>query len=102
MDKATVLEDATNYIRELQDRVKELEGLSLIKRKETKDCIIASDRSRIRGDDDGTSSSNETNSVDCGANVTNKPSVEIEVRMLCNTPCFPKVKSKSRVDCYWN
>ncbi|KAM0062866.1 hypothetical protein Hdeb2414_s0003g00084561 [Helianthus debilis subsp. tardiflorus] len=81
MDKATVLEYATNYIGELQDRAKELEGLSLIKRKETKDCIIASGRSRIRRDDDGALSSNETNSVDCGANVTNKSSVEIEVRM---------------------
>ncbi|KAF5780232.1 putative transcription factor bHLH family [Helianthus annuus] len=82
MDKASVLEDTTNYIRELQDRVKELEGLSLIKRKEAKECIIASKKSRIRGDDDGTSSSNETNSADCCADDdSSKSSTEIEVRM---------------------
>ncbi|XP_076958039.1 transcription factor bHLH18-like isoform X2 [Bidens hawaiensis] len=70
MDKASVLEDAANYIRELQDRVKELEELSDIKSKDAKDCIIALKRS-----------SEETNSADCCMDVTRKSSAEIEVRM---------------------
>ncbi|XP_076893579.1 transcription factor NAI1-like [Bidens hawaiensis] len=73
MDKASVLEDAANYIRELQDRVKELEELSDIKSKDAKDCIIAMKRS-----------SDETNSADC-ADVTRKSSAEIEVRMSGNS-----------------
>lgn len=79
MDKTSVLEDAANYIRELEGRVRELEGLLDIKRKDDKECIVASNRSRIRGDDDNESSSNETNY--CCTDVTCKPSAEIEVRM---------------------
>ncbi|KAM0062867.1 hypothetical protein Hdeb2414_s0003g00084571 [Helianthus debilis subsp. tardiflorus] len=76
-----MLEDAINFIREVQDRVKELEGLLLVKRKEAKECIIASKKSRIRGDEEGASSSNETISSDCCADVSSKSSAEIEVRM---------------------
>nr|KAJ0217975.1 hypothetical protein LSAT_V11C300123800 [Lactuca sativa] len=40
MDKASVLEDASIYIKEHQDRVKELEGLSGTKRKNVQDCVL--------------------------------------------------------------
>ncbi|KAK1422091.1 hypothetical protein QVD17_24972 [Tagetes erecta] len=80
MDKNSVLEDAANYIRELQDRVKELEGLSNVTRNDARECIVALNRSnKIRGEDDKDLSSNETNY--CGMDVTCKSSPEIEVRM---------------------
>ncbi|XP_052626745.1 transcription factor bHLH25-like [Lactuca sativa] len=40
MDKESVLEDASIYIKEHQDRVKELEGLSGTKRKNVQDCVL--------------------------------------------------------------
>nr|KAJ0209911.1 hypothetical protein LSAT_V11C400202980 [Lactuca sativa] len=40
MDKASVLEDASIYIKEHQDWVKELEGLSGTKRKNVQDCVL--------------------------------------------------------------
>ncbi|KAD3067448.1 hypothetical protein E3N88_02438 [Mikania micrantha] len=61
MDKATVLEDAANYIQELQNRVKELEGLSVMKRKNMQESIITGKRSRLSSSDDDGSSSNEAN-----------------------------------------
>ncbi|KAJ9562432.1 hypothetical protein OSB04_007592 [Centaurea solstitialis] len=81
MDKASVLEDASNYITKLQGRVKELEGLSSIKGKDVKESVIAVKRCRPSGFDDELedhdSSSNETNSADAPC----KSSAEIEVRM---------------------
>ncbi|XP_076888717.1 transcription factor bHLH18-like [Bidens hawaiensis] len=61
MDKATVLEDAANYIQELQNRVKELEGLSALKRKNMQESVITGKRSRLSSSDDDGSSSNEAN-----------------------------------------
>ncbi|KAK1440650.1 hypothetical protein QVD17_06479 [Tagetes erecta] len=61
MDKATVLEDAANYIQELQNRVKELEGASGTKKKNKQESIITSKRSRLSSSDDNGSSSNEAN-----------------------------------------
>ncbi|CAH1421291.1 unnamed protein product [Lactuca virosa] len=79
MDKASVLEDASTYIKELQDRVKELEELSGTKRKNVQESVISIRRSRVSTSDDEYYSSDETNSEDnthlC------KLSPEIEVRM---------------------
>nr|XP_043618299.1 transcription factor bHLH18-like [Erigeron canadensis] len=90
MDKASVLEDASNYIKELQGRVKELEGISSStdnKRKnnnaqESVICIIK--RSRLSTSDDEYYSSDETNSSAEITDSTNA-SPEIEVRMSGNS-----------------
>ncbi|KAF5798765.1 putative transcription factor bHLH family [Helianthus annuus] len=60
-DKATVLEDAANYIKELQNRVKELEELSGIKSKSMQESVITGKRSRLSSSDDNGSCSNEGN-----------------------------------------
>ncbi|CAH1424551.1 unnamed protein product [Lactuca virosa] len=79
MDKASVLEDASNYIKELQGRVKELEGLSGPKRKNVQSSVISMKRSRLSTSDDEYYSTDDTNSCDN----TNpfKLSPEIEVRI---------------------
>ncbi|XP_076912291.1 transcription factor bHLH18-like [Bidens hawaiensis] len=75
MDKATVLEDAANYIQELENRVKKLE------RKNMQESAIAYKKSRISSSDNG-SSSNEANLKDQSSSLCNP---EIEVRTSgCN------------------
>ncbi|XP_071708485.1 transcription factor bHLH18-like [Rutidosis leptorrhynchoides] len=83
MDKATVLEDAANYIQELQNRVKELEGESGLKRKEMQESVISAKKSRLScSDDDIGSSSNETNNFEESSSPCD---LEIEVKTSgCN------------------
>ncbi|KAM0067592.1 putative transcription factor bHLH family [Helianthus debilis subsp. tardiflorus] len=57
-DKATVLEDAANYIKELQNRVKQLE---VIRRKSMQESGITGKRLRLSSSDDNVSCSNEAN-----------------------------------------
>ncbi|KAI3760991.1 hypothetical protein L1987_51395 [Smallanthus sonchifolius] len=93
MDKASVLEDAKNYIRELEDRVKQLEGMSGIIKTDAKECIIASNRSRIRGDDDDDSSSNETNSAEIEVRMSGS-SVLVRIQSQKNSSLLVKVLSR--------
>ncbi|KAI3669716.1 hypothetical protein L6452_41073 [Arctium lappa] len=79
MDKASVLEDASNYIKELQGRVKELEGSPGVKRKNVQESIVSVKRSRLSSSDDEYSSSDETNSGESTNPFKSCP--EIEVRM---------------------
>ncbi|KAI3747819.1 hypothetical protein L6452_10490 [Arctium lappa] len=92
MDKATVLEDAANYIQELQGRVKELEGSSGLKRKSMQESVISAKRSRLSCSDDDGSSSNEANFEE-SSSPTNP---EIEVRM---SGCSLLVEIYSQKNC---
>lgn len=89
-----MLEDAANYIQELQGRVKELEGLSELKRKNMQGSDISAKRSRLSCSDDDGSSSNETNfeesSSPCNPEIEVRESgfsllVEIYSRKNCTT-----------------
>ncbi|KAD2805617.1 hypothetical protein E3N88_38994 [Mikania micrantha] len=80
MDKASVLEDASNHIKQLQDRVKELEGLLGNKRKDGQECVISMKRSRIINSDDEYSSSEEADSRE-STNPPCKSFPETEVRV---------------------
>ncbi|KAI3777211.1 hypothetical protein L1987_47008 [Smallanthus sonchifolius] len=79
MDKASVLEDASNYIKELQDRVKELERLSSTKRKDVQECVISMKRSRIINSDDEYSSSEETDSRESTDPCKSSPEIEVRI-----------------------
>ncbi|XP_076911571.1 transcription factor bHLH18-like [Bidens hawaiensis] len=92
MDKATVLEDAANYIQELQNRVKELEGLSALKRKNMQESVITVKRSRLSSSDDDGSSSNEANYEESSSPCN----PEIEVR---TSGCSQLVEIYSRKNC---
>ncbi|KAL4582385.1 hypothetical protein LXL04_006932 [Taraxacum kok-saghyz] len=83
MDKASVLEDASNYIKQLQSRVKELEGLSGAKRKNDEESVISIKRSRLSSSDDEYTSSDESNSGESTDLCNLSP--EIEVRMSGNS-----------------
>ncbi|KAL4577548.1 hypothetical protein LXL04_013657 [Taraxacum kok-saghyz] len=95
MDKATVLEEAANYIQELQNRVKELEGLSEVKRKNAQESDISGKRSRLIScsDDDGSSSNGanfEESSSACNPEIEVRESgssllIEIYSRKNCTT-----------------
>lgn len=92
MDKATVLEDAANYIQELQGRVKELEGLSGLKRNNMQESVISAKRSRLSCSDNDGSSSNETNFEE-----SSSPSTpEIEIR---TSGCSLLIEIYSRKNC---
>ncbi|PWA45657.1 Myc-type, basic helix-loop-helix (bHLH) domain-containing protein [Artemisia annua] len=81
MDKISVLEEATNHIIELHDRVKKLQGLSVVEQKDAKEYTIALKRSRPSDDDNEDSSYQGINFEDDSADVGSKSSAEIEVRI---------------------
>ena len=87
-----VLEDAANYIQELQGRVKELEGLSGLKRNNMQESVISAKRSRFSCSDNDGSSSNETNFEE-----SSSPSTpEIEIR---TSGCSLLIEIYSRKNC---
>ncbi|KAI3760989.1 hypothetical protein L1987_51393 [Smallanthus sonchifolius] len=96
MDKASVLEDASNYIKELQDRVMELEGLSSTKRKDVQECVISMKRSRTINSDDEYSSSGETDSREKTNPCKSSPEIEVRIsgsNVLVRTHCQKNTSS---------
>ncbi|KAI7756880.1 hypothetical protein M8C21_017408, partial [Ambrosia artemisiifolia] len=76
MDKATVLEDAANYIQELQNRVKELEESPGTRRNNMQESVTTGKRSRLSSSADDGSSSYEANFEESSSSCN----PEIEVR----------------------
>lgn len=92
-----MLEDAANYIQELQSRVKELEGLSGLKQKNMQESVISAKRPRLSCSDDGDYSSDEANfeesSYPCDPEIevrTSESSLLIEIYSRKN--CISLVK----------
>ncbi|KAK9054169.1 hypothetical protein SSX86_025246 [Deinandra increscens subsp. villosa] len=89
MDKATLLEDASNYIKELQDRVKELEGLRPTKRKDVQECVVSMKRSN-------NSSPEETESGESTDPCELSPEIEVRISgssVLVRIQCKNKISS---------
>ncbi|KAJ0500076.1 putative transcription factor bHLH family [Helianthus annuus] len=104
MDKASVLEDASNYIKELHDRVKELEGLQSTKRKAVQECVISMKRSRFTNSDDEYSSSHETDSLESTTPSISSPEIEVRisgssvlVRVHCQKNIFSLVNTLNQM-----
>ncbi|MFS7996943.1 putative transcription factor bHLH family [Helianthus anomalus] len=101
MDKATVLEDATNYILELQCRVKELEGISNLNTKNMQSAISVK-RSKLSCSDDGDSSYDEANIGEsrsgCNPEIdVRMSSASVLVRIYCRKNCLLFVKALSEI-----
>ncbi|KAD5960920.1 hypothetical protein E3N88_12393 [Mikania micrantha] len=91
-DKAYVLEVAASYIKELQNRVKELEGSFGTKKNSTKESVGTIKRSRLSNRDDVGSNSDEPN-VEESSSLCDP---EIEVRTF---GCSLLVEIYSRANC---
>ncbi|KAI3722714.1 hypothetical protein L2E82_33756 [Cichorium intybus] len=97
MDKAAVLEDASNYIRELQSRVKELEGSSDFKAKNIQSTTYAKRLKLSRSNDHSSSSSDEENFGEfrspCNPEIEVKVSgSNVLVRIYCQKNYISSVK----------
>ncbi|CAH1413430.1 unnamed protein product [Lactuca virosa] len=81
MDKATVLEDATKYIKQLQTRMKELEEQTSSKNKRFKqESAISIRRSKISGDNnDDTPSSDDDETGSSPNGDTFNPEIEVRI-----------------------
>ncbi|KAK1422090.1 hypothetical protein QVD17_24970 [Tagetes erecta] len=99
-DKASVLEDASNYIKELQDRVTELEGLTNTKKKQdVQECFISSKRSRIISFGDGHSES-EIDSRESADPWRSSP--EIEVQKLGSNIVLVRIQCQKNISFFVN
>ncbi|KAD5960923.1 hypothetical protein E3N88_12396 [Mikania micrantha] len=78
MDKATVLEDASNYIKHLQNRVKELEETSIIEKNIIQESTVSIKKSKFLGSYElDASSFDESNSLPC--NTACNPGIKVRV-----------------------
>ncbi|XP_076928738.1 transcription factor bHLH18-like [Bidens hawaiensis] len=96
MDKASVLEDAASYIKQLQDRVNELEGLLSPKRKFVEECVTSKKRSRISNSDEEHSSIEETEFRENTNICISSPEIEVRVlgsSVLIRIHCKKKITS---------
>lgn len=81
MDKATVLEDATKYIKQLQTRMKELEEQTSSKNKRFKqESAISIRRSKVSGDNNDDTPSSDDDETGCSPNGdTFNPEIEVRI-----------------------
>lgn len=88
IDKASVLGEAANYIKQLQERVKTLEEKVIEKDGE---AIVSVDRSRPRFDEESSSSGDDN-----FADYNNESLPEIEVR-ISETEVFLRIQSNKKI-----
>ncbi|GJT37411.1 transcription factor bHLH18-like protein [Tanacetum coccineum] len=99
MDKASVLEDASKYIKELQDRVRELEGSPGTKRKHVNESVISVKRSKHSASDDEYYSSDDMNSEESTEPYKTSPVIEVRMSgssVLVSIKCQNNISSLTK------
>lgn len=83
MDKASVLESATKYVKHLEERIRSLE--EEIKKKKSLESVVLVRKSQISGSEDGSCCEDDPNSLELSAGPDHEGLPEIEIRKSDNS-----------------
>ena len=79
MDKASVLESATKYVKQLEERIRSLE--EEVKKKKSLESVVLVRKSQISGSEEGSCCDDDPNSLELSAGATDHQGLpEIEIR----------------------
>lgn len=80
MDKASVLESATKYVKHLEERIRLLE--EEMKKKKSLESVVLVRKSHFSGSEDGSCCDDDHNSLELSAGTDQEGLPEIEIRKL--------------------
>ncbi|XP_074322843.1 transcription factor bHLH25-like [Apium graveolens] len=83
MDKASVLESATKYVKHLEERIRSLE--EEIKKKKSLESVVLVKKSQISGSEDGSCCEDDPNSLELSASNDHEGLPDIEIRKSENS-----------------
>lgn len=84
MDKASVLESATKYVKHLEERIRSLEE-EIKKKKSLESVVLVRKKSQISGSEDGSCCEDDPNSLELSAGTDHEGLPEIEIRKSDNS-----------------